>query len=69
MWDTTMEITFNFRTSGNTKETVYIDLLSQIADLLESHRDRDLTYQSKQRIYQYAKIRFDKDVIPNPYDE
>ena len=56
-------ITFMFEASGNTQESIYIDLINQIAERIELITESELSKLDKQHVIGYAKLRFTQKSI------
>lgn len=57
------KVTFMFETSGNTQESIYLDLISQIAERIESVPESELSEIDKQHVIGYSKLRFTQNSI------
>lgn len=57
------KVTFMFETSGNTQESIYLDLISQIAERIESVPESELSKIDKQHVIAYSKLRFTQNSI------
>lgn len=65
-----MNLNFRFETYGNDNESIFIDLINSVANLMESPlRCPEMTPCAKQRVYQYARIRFNPDYVSENFDE
>ena len=52
-----------FEASGNTQESIYIDLINQIAERIELITESELSKLDKQHVIGYAKLRFTQKSI------